>query len=50
VDEDEFLVKARLPFREAVEMVYSGEISDGKTAITILRTWHWWQQEGPFEV
>ncbi|MDZ7692205.1 MAG: NUDIX hydrolase [Balneolaceae bacterium] len=50
VDEDEFLVKERIPFREAVEMVHIGEISDGKTAITLLRAWRWWQQEGPFEV
>ncbi|MFH5832119.1 NUDIX domain-containing protein [Halalkalibaculum sp. DA3122] len=50
VDEDEFLVKERVPFREAVEMAHTGEISDGKTAITLLRAWKWWQKEGPFEV
>lgn len=50
VEEDEFLIKQRVPFREAVDMVYGGEISDGKTAITILRSWHWWQQQGPFEI
>lgn len=50
VDEDEFLVKERLPFREAVEMVHSGEISDGKSMVTILRSWHWWQEKGPFKV
>ena len=50
VDDDEFLLKERLPFREAVEMVHQGEITDGKTAITLLRSWHWWESEGPFEV
>lgn len=50
VDDDEFLVKVRIPFREAVEMTYSGEISDGKTAIALLRGWHWWQQNGVFEI
>jgi ADP-ribose pyrophosphatase len=50
VDDDEFLIKERLPFRQAVEMVHSGEISDGKTMITVLRAWHWWQKNGPFEV
>ena len=50
VDDDEFLLKERLPFREAVEMVHRGEITDGKTAITLLRSWHWWESEGPFEV
>lgn len=50
VDDDEFLLKERLPFSEAVEMVHSGEISDGKTMVTVLRAWHWWQNEGPFSV
>lgn len=49
-DEDEFLIKERLPFREAVEMVHNGEISDAKTMIALLRGWHWWQKEGPFEM
>lgn len=50
VDEDEFLLKERLPFREAVDMVHNGEISDGKSMVTLLRAWHWWQQDGPFEI
>lgn len=49
-DDDEFLIKARLPFTKAMEMVHSGEISDGKTMITVLRAWHWWQQYGPFVI
>lgn len=50
VEDDEFLLKERLPFRETVDMVHSGEISDGKSIISILRTWHWWQHHKPFEV
>jgi ADP-ribose pyrophosphatase len=43
VDDDEFLVRERMPFEEAVEMVYRGDISDGKTAVTLLKGWHWWK-------
>jgi len=50
VDDDEFLIKERMPFREAVDMVHSGEISDGKTMVTVLRAWRWWQEQGPFLV
>jgi len=50
VDMDEFVITERLPFTEAIEMVHSGEITDGKTVIALLRTWHWWQQNGPFGV
>lgn len=50
VDEDEFLLKERIPFREAVDMVHSGEISDGKSMVTLLRAWHWWERKGPFVV
>jgi ADP-ribose pyrophosphatase len=45
VDDDEFLIRERVPFQKAVEMVYTGEISDGKTAVTLLRGWHWWQSQ-----
>jgi len=49
-DDDEFLVNHRMPFREAVEMVHRGEISDGKSVIALLRCWKWWKQNGPFEI
>ncbi len=39
-DDDEFLIPVRLPLKEAVEMVWSGDITDGKTIITILKGWH----------
>ena len=50
VDDDEFVIKKRLPFEIAVDMVHNGEISDGKTMVAILRAWHWWQNDGPFSV
>ena len=50
LDEGEFLLKERVPFSEAIEMVHSGEISDGKTMVTLLRGWRWWQKKGPFAV
>lgn len=43
-DHDEFVEQVRLPFEEAITMVHSGEINDGKTIICLLRVWHWWQR------
>ena len=37
LDEDEFLQVVRLPFREAVQMVLRGEITDGKTQNALLK-------------
>lgn len=37
-DEDEFLDIVRLPFAQLVEQVMSGEITDGKTVATVLKT------------
>lgn len=50
VDEDEFVTRERIPFSQAVEMVHSGEINDGKTVICILRAWEWWKKNGPFKL
>ena len=50
VDEDEFLIRERVPFSTAVEMVHNGEISDGKSMVTILRAWKWWQRNGSFGI
>lgn len=50
VDQDEFVISERIPFAGAVEMVHSGEINDGKTVICLLRAWHWWQSNGPFNI
>lgn len=37
-DEDEFLEAVRLPFATLVEQVMVGEITDGKTVSTVLKT------------
>lgn len=47
VDDDEFVTRERIPFKEAIEMVHSGEINDGKTVICLLRAWEWWNKNGP---
>jgi ADP-ribose pyrophosphatase len=38
-DDDEFLDVVKLPLKKAVEMVMSGELSDAKTQIALLKTW-----------
>lgn len=38
-DTDEFLGVERIPLREAVERVMSGELSDAKTALGLLMAW-----------
>lgn len=43
MDEDEFVLKERVSFKEAMNMVYSGEINDGKTIICLVRAWRYWQ-------
>ncbi|MFD2531108.1 NUDIX domain-containing protein [Gracilimonas halophila] len=50
VDDDEFVTKERIPFKEAVNMVHTGEINDGKTVICLLRAWEWWKESGPFKL
>ena len=37
LDEDEFLEVVKLPFKQALQMVLSGEITDGKTQNAILK-------------
>jgi len=50
VDDDEFVITERIPFKKAVQMVFNGTITDGKTMVSLLLAWHWWQKEGPFEI
>lgn len=38
-DEDEFLNVSKMPLKKAVDLIMSGEISDSKTQIAILKTW-----------
>ncbi len=37
LDEDEFLEVVKLPFRQVVDMILSGEITDGKTQTAVLK-------------
>lgn len=36
LEHDEYLEVVKLPFKDALDMVYSGEINDGKTMIALL--------------
>jgi ADP-ribose pyrophosphatase len=49
-DEDEFLLNHRIPFSEALMMIASGEISDGKTICALFKAHLWWKQNNPFVV
>jgi len=49
-DDDEFLLNYRIPFVQAMSMIESGEISDGKTICTLLHTSMWWKKNGPFRI
>ena len=37
LDEDEFIDVIKLPFEEAVKMVYEGKLPDAKTQLAILK-------------
>ncbi len=50
VDDDEFLLKYRIPFSKALEMIKTGEITDGKTICSLIQASMWWQENEPFEV
>lgn len=40
LDDDEFLEVEKIPLKKAVEMVMSGEITDSKTQIGVLKAWY----------
>lgn len=50
IDDEEFIQTLRMPFKKAVQLVYEGTITDGKSMVSLLLAWHWWQQEGPFQI
>ena len=50
VDDDEFLLKYRIPFSKALEMIRTGEITDGKTICSLVQASMWWKENVPFEV
>ncbi len=49
-DDDEFVHKHRIPFSEALELIYSGDIQDGKTICSIIQAHQWWLKNEPFPV
>lgn len=49
-DADEFVQPFTIPFKEAVDRALKGSIEDGKSMVTILRAWYWWQNNAPFFV
>lgn len=49
-DDDEFVEPFKIPFKTAVDWALNGEISDGKTIISLLKAWHWWQKNQPFKI
>ena len=49
IDSDEFLEVFTLPFDEAVDMVMSGQIPDGKTQLAILKVKALLEKEGKQE-
>lgn len=50
VDDDEFLLKYRIPFSKALNMIKTGEISDGKTICSLVQASLWWKENAPFKV
>ncbi len=50
VDDDEFIIKHRVPFSEALKLIYSGEIQDAKTICSIIQAHQWWLKNNPFPV
>ena len=49
-DDDEFLLKYRIPFSQALNMIRTGEITDGKTICSLIQATMWWRKNGPFGV
>ncbi len=50
VDDDEFVEPWTLSFKECLDMVKKGEITDGKTMACIWRAQIWWEQNQPFPI
>ncbi|MEX0649068.1 MAG: NUDIX hydrolase [Balneolaceae bacterium] len=50
VDDDEFVITSRIPFSQALLMIQTGEISDGKTICSLIKTHLWWKTNTPFKV
>lgn len=49
-DDDEFLINHRIPFAQALLMIETGDIMDGKTISALTQAKSWWLKHKPFEV
>ena len=49
-DDDEFLINYRVSFAEALKMIESGKIKDGKTICALTQTYFWWKKNEPFPI
>ncbi|MEX2456146.1 MAG: NUDIX hydrolase [Balneolaceae bacterium] len=49
-DDDEFVIKHRVPFSDALNLVYSGKIQDAKTICSIMYAHQWWLKNKPFAI
>lgn len=45
-DEDEFVVSERIHFEQAMHMIHTGEINDGKTIVCLTRVCEWLKKQG----
>lgn len=50
VDDDEFVIRHRIPFSEALQMIHTGEIKDGKTISALVQAHQWWLKNEPFPI
>lgn len=44
-DADEFVALFRIPFTEAMQMIDTGNITDGKSIVCLQRVWNWMQAQ-----
>ncbi len=44
-DADEFVTLTRTPFTNAMKLIDSGKINDGKSIVCLQRVWNWHQQK-----
>jgi len=49
-DDDEFVINYRVHFSEALNMIETGEIDDGKTICALIKAFRWWLRNKPFEI
>ncbi len=50
LDEDEFVIPVRLPFRDAVLAAREGKLGDSKTICSLTLAAEWWKHNAPFQI